>query len=574
MSVLIALVSCIVSRAEDVSCRRQSPVVHLRILLVSAVVLTGVSACHRRTPVTTTESPTEAVQISKSAAGLDAQVVGFGRGAVELGYEATFIGSEQCGSCHVEHYASAKVNHMATTSRRVTSRNQDLWFAPESLAKPVKWPRSQAFARPRYRRDPAGVFLEIHDERGAMHRTRVAAVFGSGNRGFTPLSAEEGRGIRELRLSYFRSGDHWRMTPGSRDDPDPLGYVRSAEGSEFCLKCHTTALAFREDRLDLENSVFGIGCERCHGPGSAHVKAVDEGADSWAIFNPGSLDNQDQVRFCGQCHRRPADAEPDRVLRHAADLARHAGTGLMLSACFRRSPPSSITCLDCHDPHINIDDSRDFNRPCLRCHKRPGEDHTAENISGSSDCVKCHMRVETESFFGLKFTEHWIRVPDRPPPIATAERDEYARYLEASYRAAIARPGLGEERQSKLRMRLGKLLFRQGAEESGLGWMRQALSFDPLYKDRILTAEYHQRAGKSAEAIAILSETIRLVPEHNRAYYTLAHIHLSAGTFDLAEAALEAWGKARPGDPVLLEARDELKRTRRRAREGANRDVR
>lgn len=117
---------------------------------------------------------------------------------------------------------------------------------------------------------------------------------------------------------------------------------------------------------------------------------------------------------------------------------------------------------------------------------------------------------------------------------------------------------------SKLRMRLGKLLFRQGAEESGLGWMRQALSFDPFYKDRILTAEYHQRAGKSAEAIAILSETIRLVPEHNRAYYTLVHIHLSAGAFDLVEAALEAWGKARPGDPVLLETQDKLKRMRRR----------
>ena len=269
---------------EDVSCRRRFDVVRLRILLLSAVVLTHVSACHRRTPVTTTESPTEAVQISKSApissSALEVQVVGFGQGAVELEYEASFIGSEQCGSCHVEHYASARVNHMATTSRRVTSRNQDLWFAPESLAKPLKWPRSQAFARPRYRRDPAGVFLEIHDERGAVHRARVAAVFGSGNRGFTPLSAEEGRGIRELRLSYFRSGDHWRMTPGSRDDPDPLGYVRSAEGSKFCLKCHTTALAFGEDRQDIENSVFRVGCERFHGPGSAHVKAVNEGTDS------------------------------------------------------------------------------------------------------------------------------------------------------------------------------------------------------------------------------------------------------------------------------------------------------
>ena len=540
------------------------------ILFVMALFGTGLlllhgAACHRQEGTATRDTPPEPVPIPENTSPREVPVVGFGHGGVELDYEASFIGSARCGSCHVEHYESK--SHMAMTSSRVTAENQDLWFSSERLAETLKWPKSDGRPPPRYRRGPGGVFLEARGEDGALHRARVAAVFGSGTRAFTPLSVEEGRGIRELRVSYFSGEKSWVMTPDSHDDPDPLGYVRSPESSHDCLKCHTTVLVFDENILNLEASVFGIGCERCHGPGSAHEASVLDGGDSLQIFNPGSLTSKDQVRFCGQCHRRPADSEPHRVLRRTPEVARHAGTGLMLSACFRRSPAASgITCLDCHSPHRSIDPARDsFNRPCLRCHGRPAEDHKSEPISESSDCTRCHMQTETKGFYGLKFTEHWIRVPDRPPPRATSERNEYAAYLEAGYRAAIARPGLGEERKSKLRMRLGKLLCGQGEREAGLAWLREALSFAPLYKDRILAAEYHRRAGRTGEAIEILTETVRLVPEHNRAYHTLAHIHLAADAFDLAEGVLRAWENARPDDPVLSETRDELQRRRRRS---------
>ena len=538
------------------------------LILFSAglgLVIFPAIACHRQEKAITTDAPDEPGQVARESAALAVPVVGFGPGAVELDYEASFIGSEACEPCHVEHYELRTSGHMAMTSRRVTADNQHLWFSPERLAKPVKWPRAEASPPLRYRHDPTGVSLEARGEHGVTHRARVAAVFGSGNRGFTPISVEAGKGIRELRLSYFHKADNWIMTPGSAGDPDPLGYVRSPESSQHCLECHTTVLAFDGDRLNLEASVFGIGCERCHGPGSAHATADADSPEASHIFNPGSLDNKDQVRFCSQCHRRPADLEPHRVLTRSPELARHAGAGLMLSACYRRSPAaSSITCLDCHSPHRNIDTSRGSSgRSCRRCHDRPEEDHQSGTLSESSDCIECHMPRETRGFFGLEFTEHWIRVPDQPPPAATRERSEYAHYLEASYRRAIARPGTGKEKASKLRMRLGKLLLAQGQKEVGLRWLREALSFAPLYKDRILTSEFHDRAGRTAEAIAILSETIRVAPEHNRAYYTLAHIHMAAGEFTPAQAVLEAWEEARPGDPVLQETREELKLMRR-----------
>lgn len=561
-----------VRAVPPLAARRSAALDRFARLLSVGLLLPAAAACHHgRAPDsanTLSESP-EAAETLR-AEERTVPVVGFGPGGIELDYDASYVGSKECGECHVDHADSAQTHHMALTSGRVTTATRDRWFAPERLAQPVKWPRSARSPALRYRRDAGGVVLESRTPEGTgPHRARVAAVFGSGNRGFTPITVEDGGRMRELRLSYYHDRASWVMTPGSSGDPDPLGYVRSPEATRDCLGCHSTVLVFGEDRLDLDASAFGIGCERCHGPGSAHLDALERGDSDLRIFSPASLEAHDQARFCGQCHRRPADAEPHEVFRQAPSLARHAGAGLMLSACFRRSPPAeAISCLDCHDPHRNIDEERDdFDRPCLRCHDRPDGDHTSVSVADSSGCVRCHMPARTKGFFGLEFTSHWIRVPGRPPPGASAAMDEYADYLESSYRQAIAandaRGAEGVERASTLRMRLGKLLLGRGQKSSGLEWIRKALTFQPLYSDRALAAELHLRSGHVADATEILEEAVRTRPEYNRAYHALAHIHLEAGRFDQAKAVLEAWESARPGDPVLAETRSELESARR-----------
>ncbi len=497
------------------------------------------------------------------------RVVGFGPGEIELDHEAEFTGTASCDFCHADIVELAGSHHMALTGRRVTGQNRDVWFSGEAIDRPIEWPRTEG-PPPRFRRDDTGVLLEAIDGDGAVRSARVDVIFGSGHRGFTPISVADGHGIRELRASFFADPGRWVMTPGSAGDPDPLGHVRSAESSSDCLRCHMTVIEWTEGgRLDLERSVFGVSCERCHGPGSAHERAVLEDEASPAIFNPGLLSPAAQTRFCGQCHRNPSTVEPHRVFLQTPDLARHAGVGLMLSACFRKSPPESApSCLDCHDPHRNIRGvRREQNDSCLRCHADPGADHTSTAVALDADCISCHMPVEKRGFFGLSFTSHWIRVPGAPPPGETEERAEYAGLLEESYRAAIAPPGRGPERhgperRSKLRMRLGKLLCMQGDPAEGLRWLREALTFEPLYKDRLLAAQYHLRAGETALAIDILDDAIRAAPENNRAYHDLARIHLAAGEPSRASEVLDRWEAARPGDPYLTEMRALVERAR------------
>ncbi len=283
---------------------------------------------------------------------------------------------------------------MAKTGRAVTSDNADVWFSAERLRKPMAWRAADA---PRYRTTPEGVFLDAGNQ-----SVRVDAVLGSGSRGFTPIAAGNGRTLRELRLSFSSLHDTWLMTPGSELDRDPLGESDSEEQSGECLGCHATSLVWTNDILDLKESELGIQCERCHGPGSAHLESVQSGNPS-AIFNPGSLGADRQVEFCGQCHRQPFDIDPLDVMSRHPSMVRHAGASLMMSECFRRSPKeSTITCLDCHDSHDRGISADRFRASCMRCHSAPERDHRSQTISATANCVSCHMPVEEKTFMGSR----------------------------------------------------------------------------------------------------------------------------------------------------------------------------
>jgi tetratricopeptide (TPR) repeat protein len=454
-----------------------------------------------------------------------------GSAAGELGYRAEFVGSETCASCHAEQSRSRNDHHMALTGLPVDEATRERFFSAARLEKPIDW--AGAAGPPRYIASPGGVFLETTGE----GRVPVAAVFGSGARGFTPISAEAGRRIRELRLSFSAKLDAWLLTPGSAEDEDPSGAVKSAEESRDCLDCHASLLVWRDDRLDASSSSLGVQCERCHGPGSAHVEAISSSGGESRIFNPGLLRADGQAVFCGQCHRRPSDIDPLSVMTRAPSMARHAGAGLMLSECFRRSlKEKTITCLDCHDPHENIQASARYRESCLRCHAAPETEHRSQTIGSSSDCVSCHMPVEEKGFQGLRFTDHWIRRPDAPIPLDSFERGEYLEYLEGSYREAALRPGLGDEKMARFRVNLAEVIFAKGDPESAFRTLEEGLSFAPNYSQRLRGASLYRQAGRLDEALATLEGAVRLEPGQAEAYYQQGEILLLQGKADEAVA--------------------------------------
>ena len=202
---------------------------------------------------------------------------------------------------------------------------------------------------------------------------------------------------------------------------------------------------------------LGIDCERCHGPGSIHVREkragrfVDVAREvDYTLVNPAKLPPDLQMNVCERCHtqaaavyregRGPADFRPGMRLGdveqvfwpQGADSTTHFRmemhpARLRMSACFRgsREPGrglAPLTCLTCHDPHVSVRSvgAEVFNAACQACHA-PEHPEAAPvcteaavvRAGGAGDCVSCHMpKTGVTDVPNVRITDHFIRRPD------------------------------------------------------------------------------------------------------------------------------------------------------------------
>ena len=103
------------------------------------------------------------------------------------------------------------------------------------------------------------------------------------------------------------------MSPGY-DRPAHLDFRRVID--DGCMSCHN-GYPRRPVQDDGTGPKFpaalpeGIDCQRCHGPGQAHVEAM-AAATSTAAVAPSStrrtLDRERQLETCMQCHLEPTSS--------------------------------------------------------------------------------------------------------------------------------------------------------------------------------------------------------------------------------------------------------------------------
>src|SRR5262249_44067344 len=163
----------------------------------------------------------------------------------------------------------------------------------------------------------------------------------------------------------------WRATKGFPQTPhnpeEFIGLPLSDKALRQCLHCHATwfraAMPDPSMPAGPETMDRGIGCERCHGPGLNHVKAVEAGYAESAVAvtehsPPGRL-----LKSWGECHASNGMVEPSDP-----EFARLQGTTLKFSRCFNASG-GSIHCATCHDPHRGLDTATfHYEAKCLGCH--------------------------------------------------------------------------------------------------------------------------------------------------------------------------------------------------------------
>src|SRR5262249_29425498 len=159
---------------------------------------------------------------------------------------------------------------------------------------------------------------------------------------------------RVLRLSRYQNGSDsgWVRTTGHTADAeeghDFLGKpLDRPDGVLKCLFCHVTNPRAILDNAGPESHDRGIGCERCHGPGAIHEKAVDARFRDRAIVNPTEATGEGRLRLCGQCH---SHHQPSPLPRTDPFWIRFQGTTLPWSRCYTESV-GAFDCMSCHDPH-------------------------------------------------------------------------------------------------------------------------------------------------------------------------------------------------------------------------------
>jgi hypothetical protein len=253
---------------------------------------------------------------------------------------------------------------------------------------------------------------------------RLDWVMGSGELGRTFVYQRDRRWFQS-RLSEYRVAPKVDVTTGltvpahmeaGYDLSAALGKVLTTEEIRHCFSCHTVH-ATSSKGFNPEHAEAGLGCEACHGPGAAHLKATDSrttARDEMAIFNPAKLSPTASIDFCGACHRTFGDVTQAANPANDSSVVRFQPYRLEKSRCWRETEDERLTCVACHDPHLPlVRDDASYDNRCLDCH-RSGltADHAGKvcPTGAKAQCVSCHMQsVKVASMHG-EFTDHFIRV--------------------------------------------------------------------------------------------------------------------------------------------------------------------
>ncbi len=517
-----------------------------------------------------------------------------------------------CAGCHASVWETYRRTGMGRSFYRP---------APEVMRE--DWDRRNTYyhrASDRHytmRRAEGRYFIRRHQAAGGRETNAVEKeihyVMGSGNHARGYLHRDAGGRLLLLPISWYAAnGGYWAMGPGY-DRPDHKDFRRLV--TQDCFFCHN---AYPETEPPGREPVFsgrlpeGIDCQPCHGPGGAHLRAVEENKPAEeirrAIVNPARLSRDRQLEVCFQCHLettsfrlpysvrrfhrgmfsyRPGEPLQDYMLHfdHPPGLGyddkfevAHAAYRLLKSRCFQKS---RMTCTTCHNPHQaprGEQAVRHYVGICRSCHGAP---HTASN-----ECLDCHMpKRRTDDAVHVVMTDHFIQ-RRKPGRDLLAPKTEFHDDLGGGYTGEVALYYPPTTRDGDLYLaaaqvmdganlpagipRLADALARRKPPEAEFyfelaeayrktGQNQKAL---PMYQEALrrntglLSALRHlgvalTEAGRLAEAEEILARA----PDDASALNNLGDVYLRQGRLDRAVTALR---KSVRLDPDLPEAHNNL----------------
>lgn len=429
---------------------------------------------------------------------------------------------------------------------------------------------------------------------------RIDYVVGSGNHALTYLHRTGEGKLIELPVSWYSErGGYWEMSPGY-DNAHQWDFLRAIPYE--CMACHNaypppdaTTNGGPDHDIFGTDLPEGIDCQRCHGPGQAHVDAVEDGESDQVIratiVNPARLSRDRQMEVCMQCHLETTSWPLPHSIRrfeHTAFSYRpgeplenyqlafdhEPGTGyddnfevvhqayqLRKSACFRES---QMTCLTCHDPHVQLrgeEATKHYIAICMGCHAKahatgvPGVSGPATRTSTNGpNCLTCHMwKRRTSDVVHVVMTDHDIqRYRPKEDPLTLTKHSSgfYSGEVIPYYPESLDRIPNGEL----------YLAIAQTEDDSNLAAGAEQLK-NAIHKIKPAGAEFYfamgaadSKLGRNAEAIQWYEEALRRRPDDEQALRALALTCETMGDLPrAAEVGEQAANRAHPDTMALAD---------------------
>ena len=325
-----------------------------------------------------------------------------------------FAGSVSCAGCHKNIYDT----HIHT-AHYLTSQP-----AGETSIKGSFEPGKNSFSfsartQVKMEKRDSGFYQAAYTDgvEKALHRFDI--VIGSGTKGQTSVYWHDNR-LYQLPVSYFTPADQWSNSPGY-----PMRVIFNRPVTARCLECHSTYINVisppnvEPEGFDPATMIYGVDCEKCHGPAAAHVAYQKENPAATTakyVVNPSGFSRQQQLEACALCHGgrlqriKPAfsfvpgeklstyfivDTTPPNLA--VIDLHGNQYGLLRASKCFNVS--GTLTCNSCHNPHeIEKGKLALYSQSCAGCHNTGthgnGKLCKMSDTLGSAitaNCIDCHM---------------------------------------------------------------------------------------------------------------------------------------------------------------------------------------
>lgn len=379
----------------------------------------------------------------------------------------SYVGIQTCRQCHADKFETFRHTGMGMSFDTAHRKKSSAVFSGH----PVVVDRYKNFSyHPFWKNDSLYVTEFRLEGKDTVHlRTeKISFIVGSGQHTNSHMINHNGY-LYQAPVTFYTQQGKWDLPPGFEDGFNSR-FSRKIELE--CMSCHNAYPTVVEGSVNKFDAVpSGIDCERCHGPGSAHVreklagKIVDvKNVIDYSIVNPAKLPISRQLDVCQRCHiqgnavlrtgKSYFDFRPGMALSEVMNvfmpvykgdedahiMASHAER-MKMSACYKasvnkaeeynRTHPTlepykmAMTCVTCHDPHVSVrrTDPDVFNKACRNCHGAGHSnliagsslDCTAERkirMASGDNCSGCHMpgggAIDIPH---VRVTDHWIRKP-------------------------------------------------------------------------------------------------------------------------------------------------------------------